>query len=460
MQITFLGATREVTGSCTLIKCGQYRILVDCGLYQGSREYERQNADPFPFDPTRIDAVVLSHAHIDHSGRIPLLVKRGFTGPVYTHHATKDLCEIMLVDSGFLAEREAAWENRKRKHRDEPVEPLYTRDDAMDAHQQFEGLAYAKPVEILPGITVTLRDAGHILGSAIVDLHLNDGKKEKRIVFSGDLGHTGDPILRNPAQVRDADLVVMESTYGDRLHRDWQETWQEVGDILKDSESRRGNILIPAFTVGRTQELLLMFKLHFEEWGLDNWQVFLDSPMATKATKIYEKHWRLENRQIRSLGGNGPVFSLPNLHIAESVDDSMGINRIRSGAIIIAGSGMCTGGRIRHHLRYNISRAGNQILIVGFQARGTTGRMLVDGARTINLFGDSHNVNATVHTVGGLSAHADHQGLIDWYNHFADQPPVQLVHGEEDAMEVLKAALERRFQADVAIADYHQTLRL
>lgn len=460
MQITFLGATREVTGSCALIQCGNYRVLVDCGLYQGSRAYERQNANKFPFDPAKIDAVILSHAHIDHSGRIPLLVKRGFRGPVYTHHATKDLCEIMLVDSGFLAEREAAWENRKRKRRDEPVEPLYTREDAVDAHRHFEGLSYAKPTEILPGITVTLQDAGHILGSGIVELDLDDGKSKRRIVFSGDLGHTGDPILRNPAQVRDADLVVLESTYGDRLHRDWQETWEEVGEIFKASEARRGNILIPAFTVGRTQELLLMFKLHFKEWGLDNWQVFLDSPMATEATKIYEKHWRLENRQIRSLGSSGPVFQLPNLHISESVDDSMGINRIKSGAIIIAGSGMCTGGRIRHHLRYNVSRSGNKVLIVGFQAQGTTGRMLVDGAKSINLFGDSLPVNATIHTVGGLSAHADHQGLLDWYHHFADTPPVRLVHGEEDAMLVLKSALERRFQAKVAIAESGETLTL
>lgn len=460
MDITFLGATREVTGSCALIHCGKYKILVDCGLLQGSREFESHNADQFAFSPSDIDAVVLSHAHIDHSGRLPLLVKRGFRGPIYAQEATADLCEIMLVDSGFLAERQAEWENRKHRKNKEPIEPLYTQQDALDAHSQFEGLKYNEQVEILPGITINLHDAGHILGSAVVDVTLQEGDKTRRLVFSGDLGHTGDPILREPTALSHADLVIMESTYGDRLHRSWDDTWTEVGEILSQSVARKGNIIIPAFTVGRTQELLLMFKTHFKDWGLDHWEVFLDSPMAKEATRVYEKHWRLQNKKVRALGSSGPVFDLPNLHISESVDDSMGINRIKSGAIIIAGSGMCTGGRIRHHLRYNIGRKGNKIMIVGFQARGTTGRMLVDGASKIKLFGDEYTVNASVHTVGGLSAHADHQGLINWYNHFDKHPPIKLVHGEETAMDFLQTEMKQRFKADVSIAERGETLRL
>lgn len=460
MDITFLGATREVTGSCALVSAGGKKVLVDCGLLQGSREHESHNADPFPFEPKEIDAVVLSHAHIDHSGRLPLLVKRGFKGPVYTQQATSDLCEIMLADSGFLAERQAARDNRVRKNKNGPAEPLYTRDDAYRAHDHFIGLPYNEAHKILPGITIILRDAGHILGSAIIEMTLRSHGKKRRLVFSGDLGHTGEPILREPAKINDADLVILESTYGDRLHRSWEETWQEVGEILTDSRAHRGNILIPAFTVGRTQELLMMFKTHFEAWEIGNWEIFLDSPMATRATKIYEKHWRLQNKATQALGNEGPVFDLPNLHISESVEDSMGINRIRSGAIIIAGSGMCTGGRIRHHLRYNISNARNRVMIVGFQAQGTTGRMLVDGAKEVSLFGDSQAVNAGIHTVGGLSAHADREGLLNWYGHFRNRPAVKLVHGEESAMEILQSEIEAQFKSDVSIADYGERLTL
>ncbi|MDA0978873.1 MAG: MBL fold metallo-hydrolase [Proteobacteria bacterium] len=468
MKLTFLGATREVTGSCTLVTANGYRLLVDCGLFQGSREYESQNAAAFDFDPTEIDAVVLTHAHIDHSGRIPLLVKRGFSGPVYTHEATKDLAEVMLADAGFLAERQAAWENRKRDRNkqgrghqaEDLIEPLFDRQDAADAHRQFEGMAYDQPVEVLPGFVVTFRDAGHILGSAIVELVVTEGERHKKVVFSGDLGHRGAPILREPSVVRQADLIVLESTYGDRCHRTWEDTWEEMGEILASSEAQKGNILIPAFTVGRTQELLMMFNEHFDDWGLGSWEVFLDSPMAAKATKIYEKHWQLQDKETRALGRSGPVFDLPNLHVSESVEDSIGINRIRSGAIIIAGSGMCTGGRIRHHLRHNIQRAGNKILIVGFQARGTTGRMLVDGAERIRIFGEEHTVKATVHTVGGLSAHADQQGLLDWYGNFDGHPAVKLIHGEEDAMAVLRSILKQRYSCDVSIADREESLTL
>lgn len=459
MQIQFLGATREVTGSCFLISVSGSRILLDCGLLQGSRDYETGNAQPFAFSPEDIDAVVLSHAHIDHSGRIPLLVKRGYRGPVYSHHASVDLCRIMLADAGFLNERQAAWENR-RNHGKDPVEPLYSREDADAAAQQFVGMDYGLPNEVAPGITVTLHDAGHILGSAIVEVSLQDGTRNRTVVFSGDLGHSGAPLLREPAEIDSADLVIMESTYGDRMHRSWSDTWEEMGSVLSAANAARGNILIPAFTVGRTQELLQIFKENMTDWGLDNWQIFLDSPMAIEATEIYERHWRLLDKETQAAAGHGAIFDLPNLHMSESTEESIALNRIKSGAIIIAGSGMCTGGRIRHHLKYNVARKDCHVVIVGYQSRGTTGRSLVDGASTLTLFGEKYAVNAKIHTIGGLSAHADQAGLLNWYGQFRDQPPIKLVHGEEDAMQTLKAVLSDRFGVDVSPAERGESLPL
>ena len=464
MNIKFFGATREVTGSCALITAGKHRILVDCGLVQGSHTHESHNEDAFPFDPKGIDAVVVTHAHIDHSGRTPLLVKRGYKGPIFSHHATVDLCQVMLSDAGFLNEREAAWRNRTRRGRtkrnQELIEPLYTMAEAETALNQFNGINYDETREILPGIKVVLRDAGHILGAAIVEITITESGQTRKILFSGDLGHSGAPILREPTAVRDADLVVMESTYGDRLHRPWDETWQEMGEIFSNARSSKGNILIPAFTVGRTQELLLSFKRHFTDWGLDHWQIFLDSPMAIEATAIYEKHWRLYDNETRAHSPQEPIFDLPNLHLTQSTEDSMGINMIRAGAIIIAGSGMCTGGRISHHLQYNVSRHNSHVLIVGFQARGTPGRALVDGAEQIRLFGKDVKVNAHVHTVGGLSAHADQQGLLDWYDQFDGRPPVKLVHGEETAMTILRQRLEDDYNSKASLAEFGERLQL
>ena len=462
IEIEFLGATREVTGSCYLLHVGDRRVLVECGLVQGSYQHERHNRDPFLFDPKTIDAVVLTHAHIDHSGRLPLLIKRGYRGSIYTHSATADLCAIMLEDSGYLNEKEAQWENRKRQRKGlKQVEPLYTREEARRAHSHFRPLEYGKSREILPGVTLTLRDAGHILGSAIAELELNDGGRSRKVVFSGDLGHRGAPILRDPEPVRQADLVVMESTYGDRLHRAWDKTWREMGEIISSARSGQGNILIPAFAVGRTQELLYVFKHHFDEWGIGEWQVFLDSPMAIEATEVYTNHSKVYDRRARELNErHGDPFSLPNLHLSERSADSMKINQVTSGAIIIAGSGMCSGGRIKHHLKHNIWRENAHVLIVGFQARGTLGRSLVDGAKHIRLWGETMQVNAQVHTIGGLSAHADQQGLLDWYAHFENRPPVVLVHGEPDSMDALEQRLRAERGADVVQADFQQKLAI
>jgi metallo-beta-lactamase family protein len=443
MKITFLGAAREVTGSCYLVNSNGRNILLECGLIQGAPADEARNREPFAFDPNAIDVVILSHSHIDHSGRIPLLVKAGYRGPVYTHRASRDLCRIMLKDSGFLNEKDVEWDNRKRQRRGEPLlEPLYTMADAQTAMGQIKGVQYGERKRLFPGCSFRLNDAGHILGSSIVELWLEENGQQRKIVFSGDLGHHGAPILRDPTPIENADLVLMESTYGNRLHRGWQETYDEIGEVLSNSEASRGNVLIPAFAVGRTQELLYLFEKYYKEWGLSKWQVFLDSPMAIQATEVYARHAALYDEEAAELWQRQREQRLlTNLHLTRTANQSMRINRMRSGAIIIAGSGMCTGGRIRHHLKHNVWREHSHIVIVGFQARGTPGRALVDGATHINLWGEKIVVRAAVHTIGGLSAHADQDDLVHWYRKFTDRPPLVLVHGEANAIAGLEARL-------------------
>ena len=462
MEITFLGAAGEVTGSCYFIKSGGHQVLLECGLKQGTPENEKRNRDPFPVAPGSIDAVVLSHAHIDHSGRIPLLVKEGFKGPIYATHASKDLCRIMLRDSAFLNEKETQWENKKRQRKGlRQLEPLYSIDDAKRAVRRFKGLGYDVEQEILPGIRVRFRDAGHILGSAIVELTLTEQGVTRKLVFSGDLGHNGAPILRDPTVVRDADLVMLESTYGDRLHRSWTETWQELREVMNNTQRARGNILIPAFAVGRTQEVLYLFGLHFQDWNLENWEIFLDSPMAIEATEVYLRHNDLYDHDAENLWlRHNKSNLLPNLHFCRTANQSMRLNRISRGAIIIAGSGMCTGGRIKHHLKHNIWRQECHVIIVGYQAEGTLGRSLVEGRSHIRIWGETIQVRAKIHTVGGLSAHADQTELIDWYKEFHGRPPVVLVHGETGAQSTLAEKLRADLGARVKVAAEGERLDL
>lgn len=462
LSVQFFGAAGEVTGSCHLLTVGDQRVLLDCGLIQGGRKDEARNHEPFPFNPESIDAVVLSHAHIDHSGRLPLLVKSGFRGPIYTHRACRDLCRVMLKDAGFLSEKDAEWENRKRERKGlEPVEALFTVEDARIAMRQFKGLVYTKKQRILPGVTLRLADAGHILGSSIVELWLDDGAETRKLVFSGDLGRSGMPVLEDPAVIQQADRVIMESTYGDRLHRSWDDTYREIHKVLNDATGAKGNILIPAFAVGRTQEILYLFAKYYEEWKLDRWLIFLDSPMAIEATRVFTENADLFDEDAAELwrqNSNSPL--LPNLRISRTPNQSMAINRIRKGAIIIAGSGMCTGGRIKHHLKHNIWRRNCQLVISGFQARGTPGRALVDGAKHIRLWGEEIRVAAQVHTIGGLSAHADQPALKNWYANFKGRPPVTLVHGEERAIEGLSGCLREQLSAPVHIARKGELLEL
>jgi len=454
MSIQFFGAAGEVTGSCHLVTVGAHRLLLDCGMIQGGHLDEARNREPFPFDPRHIDAVILSHAHIDHSGRLPVLVRRGFSGPIYAHRATRDLSRVMLKDAGYLSEKDAEWENKKRerKHLD-PVEPLFTVDDAKLALRQFKGLVYGKKQKILPGVTLRLSDAGHILGSSIIELWLEDGGKTRKLVFSGDLGRRGMPVLEDPEIIREADRVVMESTYGDRFHRSLEDSVQEFDDVLNSVTNGRGNILIPAFAVGRTQEIIFLMAKNFDKWNLGRWQIFLDSPMAIEATRIFTENvdlFDIEATRLWRENSKHPL--LPNLRMSRTPNQSMAINRIRQGAIIIAGSGMCTGGRIRHHLKHNIWRRECHLVITGFQARGTLGRSLVDGARQIRLWGEEIRVAAAVHTINGLSAHADQSGLKNWYAGFSNRPPVTLVHGEDHALTGLSECLRRDLSAPVTIA--------
>jgi len=462
MKITFLGATQQVTGSCHLLEAAGKKILLDCGLIQGNHDSEELNTAPFDFDVKSIDAVVLSHAHLDHSGRLPLLVKRGYKGPIYTHNASIDLCKILLEDAGYLNERGVEWENRKRERKgQELITPLYTQEEAKDTQQYFKCIEYNTTTKIFPGVLLTLNDAGHILGSAIVELDLNENAENRKIIYSGDLGHFGAPILKNPTALHHADLVIMESTYGDRLHRDWESTWKELGDIIQCAKNDKGNILIPAFTVGRTQELLYVFGKHFDEWGLNNWQIFLDSPMAIDTTEVYSKYSDIYNKHAKMRFEKcGNPFDLPNLHLTPSTAESIALNNIRSGAIIIAGSGMCTGGRIKQHLKHNLWRKHCHIIFVGFQARGTPGRALIDGAENLHLWGERIQVNAKVHTVGGFSAHADQQGLITWYQQFSDKPQLVLVHGEEEAQKVLADKIYNDLNIQIKIAEHGDSINL
>ncbi len=462
MQLTFYGAAEEVTGSCCLLEHGTRKILIDCGLFQGRPQDETdKNRKPFPFDPTTLDAVVLTHAHIDHSGRLPMLVNAGFKGQIFTHRASRDLCRIMLKDAGFIHEKNVEWENKKRERKCLPlVSPLYTVEDAKQCMKYFKGMEYGKTFHVTEGIRVKLHDAGHILGASIVELKIRFKHNTKTIIFSGDLGKTHSLLLHDPETNFTADLVIMESTYGNRLHRSEQGTLTEFQDILHTAHKQKGNVLIPSFAVGRTQELLYLFKQHYKEWGLDNWHIFLDSPMAIEATSVYSRHKALHNPAAAKLWQqSNPEASLPNLHFTRTANQSMNLNNVRSGAIIIAGSGMCNGGRIRHHFKHNIWRSNCHIVMVGFQAQGTPGRALIDGAKYIRLWGETVRVQAKIHTVGGLSAHADQAGLVRWFTRIENQPRLVLVHGESNAINTLREQVcLASSRTEVTIAKQGKTL--
>lgn len=438
MKIKFCGASMDVTGSCHLITTDAHKILLDCGQFQGGKAMEALNYEPFPFDAEEIECVLLSHAHIDHCGRLPLLVKRGFKGQIYCTDATADLLQVMLKDSAHIHEKDAEWQTRKNARTGKPpVEPLYTMKDAENALKLVKPVLYDQLVEINEQMRIVFNDAGHILGSAITELWVDEGETTSKIVFSGDLGVEDRPILRNPKKIKKADYVICESTYGNRLHPANSTSIDELIEITLKTVKRGGSVIIPSFAVGRTQELIYQFNMFYEQHkeyqeALENVNVYIDSPMATTATEVFKKNAQVFDEETKAfiLSGDNPL-DFKNLKFTRNTADSQMLNADRSAKVIISASGMCEAGRIRHHLKHTLWDARNSIVFVGYQAEGTLGRSLVQGAKEVKLFGEPVSVNAEIYNLEGFSGHADQAGLIDWLSGFQTAPKqVFLVHGE------------------------------
>ncbi|GAB4296998.1 MAG: MBL fold metallo-hydrolase [Thiohalomonadaceae bacterium] len=467
MKISFYGAAGEVTGSCYLVETEQVKFLVDCGLFQGAPETEARNRRPFPFAPHAIDFVLLTHAHIDHSGLLPRLVLAGFKGPIYTTAASADLLAVMLPDSGHIqemdAERTQHYIKRGGKPRYQSAEPLYTVRDALRSLAQIEPLAYDHDVEPHTMVRCRFRDAGHILGSAIIEVWVQEGYRRTKLVFSGDLGQPNRPILRDPAIIERADILLVESTYGNRLHKDMKATLDEFVTAVNDTLLRKhGNVIIPAFAVGRTQELLYHFHELTRQGRFRNLNIFVDSPMATEVTRITMQHMQLFDAEAKELAAwRAAGHGLPVLKFTGSVEESMALNNIHGGVVIISASGMCDGGRIKHHLRHNLGRRESSILITGFQAEGTLGRRLVDQAESVRLFGQDVPVRADIYTLGGFSAHADQAALLRWLRAFRDPPRrTFVVHGEAATAEIFAATVgqELGWKVQVPTQGEHVTI--
>ncbi len=466
MKLTFLGASREVTGSCYLLESGSLRFIVDCGMFQGGRRADQANRRFPGFEPEELDFVLLTHAHIDHSGLLPRLVSLGFRGPVYCTSASRDLLGVLLPDSAFIQEKEAEWANyanRKTRHAHRnDLAPLYTVTQAKESLKRLRGAGYDHEIRPHPRVRVSFRDAGHILGSAILEVWVEEGGRETKLVFSGDLGMPGRPIVNDPTPITAADVLLVESTYGDRLHKGMDETVEELAHAVNDTlQRKKGNVVIPAFAVGRTQDLLfLLMDLVRKKRLPKNLSIFVDSPMATAATEITLKHLSEldeESRDLIAWFRSGP--DAPYLRMTEDVEESMTLNKIRQGAIIISASGMCDAGRIKHHLKFNLPRQECTVIISGFQAEGTLGRRLVDGAKTVRLFRETVPVRADLYTLGGLSAHADRDALVKWLSYFK-RPPARtfVVHGEADTAlgfgQILREGLGWRVEVPERGASY------
>lgn len=463
MQLSFLGAAREVTGSCFLIETADARFLVDCGMIQGGGDAQARNNRPFEFDPASIDFVLLTHAHIDHCGLLPKLTRAGFRGPIHTTTATADLLPVMLRDSAHIQERDAERARRYAKSgrgKGDALTPLYTIEDTEDCLEQVQPIAYDTELSAGNGIRCRFRDAGHILGSAIIEVWVTENGQTTKLVFTGDLGQPGRPILRDPTVIEEADVLVIESTYGDRTHPDLAATEDELIAIVERTLPR-GNVIVPAFAVGRTQEVIYHLHRLAQAGRLHGLKVFVDSPMATEVTRITQQHMDLFDENAQHLAGwHALGKDLPFLHFTESVEESMALNQIRSGAIIISASGMCTAGRIKHHLRHNLPRRESSVMITGFQAEGTLGRRLVDGAERVRIFDHDILVRAAVHSVGGLSAHADQVALLAWTANFS-KPPKQtfVVHGEVSAAHAFAERLRAESGWEVSVPELGQRVQ-
>lgn len=444
MKIKFYGAAGSVTGSCHIFKVNGKNILLDCGLYQGKDSSENENSK-FPFNAKDIDYVILSHAHIDHSGRIPLLYKEGFKGQVLTTKATMDLCSAMLPDSGHIQEMECEWDNKKRARQGLPlIEPIYTAQIAELSMYLFSGYEYDEMIEVFKGLKIRFKNSGHLLGSAFVELFIKeDNQDEIKIVYSGDFGNTNLPIIKDPETIDYADYLILESTYGNREHEKFIDSLEILANIIKDTFRRGGNVIIPSFAVGRTQEIIYKLKEEVLQGRLKDIKVFIDSPLAIESTRIFEKYRDQYDKEAEAMlvRGEDPLY-FDGLYFTNSPEDSMSINKIQSGAIIISASGMCEAGRIKHHLKHNLWRKECSVIFVGYQAEGTLGSVILNGAKKVKILGEEVAVNAQIQYLPGLSGHGDRNGILSWVKEFKVKPKkIFLVHGDTEALESLNQLL-------------------
>ena len=473
MKITFLGATKTVTGSNYLIEAAGKKFLVDCGMWQGKAELEEENYQEFEYDPKEIDFMLLTHAHIDHSGRIPKLYKEGYRNKIYAHKATCDLCTIMLPDSGHIQEQESTWKNRKRMRKgEEPREPIYTAEDALKCLQIFEPVQYDEIIDITPEIHARFNDAGHMLGSSIIELWVEEDGKRIKTVFTGDLGNNDIPLLSEPTMIEDADYLVMESTYGSRLHMRNDNKAEDFLNIVSETLDNGGTVVIPSFAVGRTQEILYEidklkdirkdeeFRRKYKT--LMRTPVYVDSPLAISATEVFKENMNLfdEETQKEISKGENPL-EFPGLKFTMTADESKALNEDQTPSIIISASGMCEVGRIKHHLKHNLWNPKSTILFVGYQAPGTLGYNIVNGAKKVKIFGEEIAVNARIEYIEGYSGHADQEGLMNFIYSFIQKPKhIFLVHGEEESQEVLKSKIEEETNLPVTITNFGETFDL
>lgn len=468
MNITFLGAAKTVTGSNFLVEAAGKKFLVDCGMYQGKAAQEIENSEEFLYDPKEIDFMLLTHAHIDHSGRIPKLYNEGFRAPIYAHRATVDLCSIMLPDSGHIQETEVEWKNRKRIRAGlDPLPPLYTAEEAAKSLEIFKSVEYDQIIDVAENIQVRFNDAGHMLGSSIIEIWVTENGKTEKIVFSGDIGNNDIPLLNSPTMIESADYLVMESTYGSRLHLRNDDKAEMFLNIVSETLDKGGRVIIPSFAVGRTQEILYEidkikethkddeeFQRKYEQ--LMKTPVFVDSPLAISATEIFKKNTDLFEDEIQEKLKHGDhPLEFPGLQFTQTADESKALNETYYPSIIISASGMCDIGRIKHHLKHNLWNPSSTILFVGYQAPGTLGRTIVDGADKVKIFGEEISVNARVEYIEGYSGHADQEWLLNFVYSFINKPKhIFLVHGEEDSQEVLKGLIEKNTEIPVTIPSF------